>query len=290
VHDASLEAALVLAACHALVELPGDGSTDKSTGKPKASSVIGDPIELAALKGVEWRYDASKQECVPGNFDAFAKGIASLKHELAALKTGDLQRTRCEARIQDLESREAAAQKRAAANPIAKCTLKQRHHFSSDLQRMSVTCNVFTKASSSTPQGYCLVKGSPEALDPLLAKGAMPSWYWPSYNSLAEEGMRVLALAYKKVDAKDQGGQGAADDDDGVSGEKSRSWVESNLSFAGFIAFTCKTRSDSPTVVSALLESGHQVRWWCWCELWCSSCTLLLLLLLFVLALRRRAA
>lgn len=264
VHDASPEAALVLAACHALVELPGDGSTDKSSGLPKASSVIGDPIELAALKGVEWRYDASKQECVPGNFEAFAKGIASLKNELAALKPGDLQRARCESRIRDLETREAAAQKRAAANPIAKCALKQRHHFSSDLQRMSVTCNVFAKASSNAPQGYCLVKGSPEALAPLLAKGAMPSWYWPSYNSLAEEGMRVLALAYKKVDNnKDQGPGAAAEDDedevDGVSGEKSRSWVESNLSFAGFIAFTCKTRSDSPTVVSALLESGHQV-------------------------------
>lgn len=35
--------------------------------------------------------------------------------------------------------------------------------------------------------------------------------------------------------------------------------MESDLQFAGFIAFTCKTRSDSPTVVKALLQSGHSV-------------------------------
>mgnify|MGYP002004634958 FL=1 len=41
--------------------------------------------------------------------------------------------------------------------------------------------------------------------------------------------------------------------------EENRKWVESSLEFAGFIAFTCKTRADSPTVVRALLESAHGV-------------------------------
>jgi cation-transporting ATPase 13A1 len=256
VHEASLEAALVLAACHALVELPADGSVDAATGQPTPATVIGDPIELAALKGVEWRYDAATQRCQPGDFAGFAKAIASLKVELQALAAGDPQHRRCAARVQELETRLAAAQERAAANPVASCTIAQRHHFSSDLQRMSVTCDVAFKAATSgggggggSPQRYCLVKGSPEALAPLLAEGAMPAWYWQSYNALAEEGMRVLALAYKTTAPTE-------------ASTESRAAVESGLSFAGFIAFTCKTRADSPTVVSALLESGHQV----WCE------------------------
>lgn len=40
---------------------------------------------------------------------------------------------------------------------------------------------------------------------------------------------------------------------------ENRKWVESDLKFAGFIAFTCKIRADSPTVVRALTESAHKV-------------------------------
>ena len=59
----------------------------------------------------------------------------------------------------------------------------------------------------------------------------------------------VLALAHKVVpDAE---------------GEAARDWpresVETGLSFCGFIAFACKTRADSGTVVAALLESAHSV-------------------------------
>ena len=61
--------------------------------------------------------------------------------------------------------------------------------------------------------------------------------------------MRVLALASKVVDAAD-----AAD-----APSRPREWVESGLTFRGFIAFACKTRSDSRTVVTALRESAHAV-------------------------------
>ena len=47
----------------------------------------------------------------------------------------------------------------------------------------------------------CLVKGSPEAIGTLLhpeRDGGKPSWYEASYRGLAEEGLRVLALAYKR--------------------------------------------------------------------------------------------
>ena len=48
--------------------------------------------------------------------------------------------------------------------------------------------------------GMCLVKGSPEAIGPLLATsgaGAKPAWFEATYTGLAEQGLRVLALACK---------------------------------------------------------------------------------------------
>ena len=93
---------------------------------------------------------------------------------------------------------------------------------------------------------YVLVKGSPEAVGRLLSEGSKPEWYDAVYRQLAEDGMRVLALAFKPCS--------------GVDGRhKSREWCESNLTFAGFISFACRTRADSRMVVQALQESGHKV-------------------------------
>lgn len=52
VNKASEASALVLAGCHSLVQVEDVG-------------LIGDPIELAGLQGVEWHYDASKQMAFP---------------------------------------------------------------------------------------------------------------------------------------------------------------------------------------------------------------------------------
>ena len=74
-----------------------------------------------------------------------------------------------------------------------------RHHFASALQRMSTVADV-EGANGGGVARHCLVKGSPEALKPLLAcvrvvRGIVP-WF-------GREGMRVLALASKVVDAAD---------------------------------------------------------------------------------------
>lgn len=96
---------------------------------------------------------------------------------------------------------------------------------------------------------YCLVKGSPEALKHLMVPESIPSWYSKSYEALARRGLRVLALAYKKVSLKDTP----------RPLEQPRSWVESSLHFGGFIAFECKIRADSGVVMSALIQSDHKV-------------------------------
>lgn len=82
-----------------------------------------------------------------------------------------------------------------------------------------------------------------------MVPSSIPSWYAKSYETLARRGLRVLALAYKKVSLKETP----------RPLEQPRSWVESQLHFGGFIAFECKIRADSGIVMSALIQSDHKV-------------------------------
>merc|ERR1711879_738772 len=77
--------------------------------------------------------------------------------------------------------------------------IEQRFHFSSELQRMSTICSVYTSGEKIAVGVYCLTKGSPEAIARLLSE--KPEWYDSTYRSLAEKGQRVLALAYRHLDA-----------------------------------------------------------------------------------------
>ena len=63
---------------------------------------------------------------------------------------------------------------------------------------------------------------------------------------MAEEGRRVLGLAYKFLGRE-------------TIRDLPREKVESDLTFAGFCAFECKTRGDSPAIMSALSFSDHKL-------------------------------
>ena len=64
-----------------------------------------------------------------------------------------------------------AARKAAALCKGLSVRIHHRHHFSSSLGRMSVIAHA--RGHPSMPDSVmCLVKGSPEAVGPLLAKGA----------------------------------------------------------------------------------------------------------------------
>ena len=253
VSAASSEAAVVIAGCHSLIAID-DQSAD----------LLGDPIETAALAGVRWSYDHKSQTATPGALAACEAKIADLTHQLAPpvadpdatmlngqpapppppLPEGTAAKLReeLEAAKQALE----AAKELASRSEVRTVQILQRHHFSSALQRMSTVARVALK--DGTIETRCLVKGSPEAIKLLLRRGAAPSWYDTTYRSLAERGMRVLALAHK-----------VSTEHDRAAAAKPREWVEDGLLFAGFIAFACKTRADSPTVVRALLDSAHKV-------------------------------
>ena len=118
---------------------------------------------------------------------------------------------------------------------------------------------------SSTTYRYCLVKGSPEAIKHLLIPGSEPSWYSQTYETLARRGLRVLALAFKRVSSSPSSSSDtmAAFINSGRSPQdQPRSWVESDLLFGGFIAFECKIRADSGIVMRALIQADHKVSGW----------------------------
>uniref|UniRef100_A0A7S1J4X1 P-type ATPase A domain-containing protein n=1 Tax=Eutreptiella gymnastica TaxID=73025 RepID=A0A7S1J4X1_9EUGL len=229
VKEASRDAATVLGACHSLMAVEG-------------GAIVGDPIEVAALRGIEWRYDAEAQTALNGNWEAKEVAIHTLNEQILVMVPGP-QKEEAMRKMQALHTSLQESQASAARNAIS-ARILHRHHFSSQLQRMSVVCDVQDSRGRSGHK--CLVKGSPEALLPLLRAGSAPAWFDATYRAMAEEGMRVLALASKWCPA---GGGEAA----------SRDWVESDLQFDGFIAFACKTRADSETVISSLMRSDHLV-------------------------------
>merc|ERR1740130_9951 len=228
--EATTDAAMVLSACHSLVIVQGQ--------------LMGDPIELSALMGVRWNYDDKTSTSRPGNWAAEGAAIAKAKLEIEALKEGLPARKEKEGKLALLQQEMAAAKRKAAASGRS-IRILQRHHFASKLQRMSTVCATKGLRSSGSSDYCCLVKGSPEALQKLVLPSSLPAWYQQTYQQLAEQGMRVLALGYKWCDSEAQ--------------TWSRSKVESDLQFAGFVAFSCITRADSATVIRSLNESDHHV-------------------------------
>eukprot|EP01032_Pedospumella_encystans_P012911 gene12911-14901_t len=272
---ATAETAIILAACHSLVVVEDADAAPASAGPSAAdnnnvsaaekaamaasaanANLVGDPIELAAIKGIDWSWDAATSTASPtGGVHRCTMALALAQQQLKQLQqlgpNHDTKIANIQKDIPILEQKLKDAQYKAASAIYSGVQVLQRHHFSSKLQRMSVVCKCENTGKNGTKEEswYCLVKGSPEALKHLMVPSSIPTWYTQSYESLARRGLRVLALAYKKVDRS-------------VTPrplDQPRSWVESGLHFGGFIAFECKIRADSGVVMSALIQSDHKV-------------------------------
>jgi manganese-transporting P-type ATPase len=115
-----------------------------------------------------------------------------------------------------------------------------RHHFSSKLQRMSCVIQACGKK-------YSVVKGSPEAVGKLLR--TKPTGYDEKADYLSKQGYRVIGLAYKSLTTHE----------DAQSAIQTRASCEENLTFAGFIAFTCMVRKDTASVLKRLKQGGMTV-------------------------------
>lgn len=269
--DADEDVTLVLAGCHSLVSAnqDDDGEGDKSAVDEK---VTGDPIEVAALEGIKWSWNARTSAATPGTYqrdEAKLTALTSKEVQLeASLRTVapgvqanqhkaslTAQLNMCKENIQRLKNSVEDARRKAGLQHYQTIEVIHRYHFSSALQRMSVIArcseNKPTAGGMHGGDYRALVKGSPEAIGSLLADGAKPEWYTQCYEGLAKRGLRVLALAYKDLKAPSNRSDPA--------GSFSREAVESKLLFGGFIAFECKVRADSGIVVASLTESGHKV-------------------------------
>lgn len=233
VREVSALAAMVVAGCHSLIEVDG--------------KAIGDPIEVAALRGIGWSYIPSASTASPGNWHLKELALTKQREQLASFRD-DVEADRKEKaelqkKIEDLEK--TLKQERLEAKKL-QVTIEQRFHFSSELQRMSTICRVQCTTSAVQAGAYCLTKGSPEAIAKLVT--SKPDWYDATYRHMAERGQRVLALAYRRL-----GNEQAARE----FGQQSRDVAECGLTFAGFIAFKCETRKDSMLVIKALQDSRH---------------------------------
>ena len=174
-----MRASLVIAGCHSLVQI--DGKT------------FGDPLEQAAMMGVKWRFDPKTQTALP---------TEHFKDPARDKALAEAERKRAEI-ISKLPPREAASAARAQAATsqahvagIPSVKILVRNHFSSALQRMSTVAQVVKTSGEASANWVCL-KGSPEMVATLLKD--KPRGYDAAYRALAEEGMRVIALAHRPL-------------------------------------------------------------------------------------------
>ncbi|GMF17501.1 unnamed protein product [Phytophthora lilii] len=177
--------------------------------------MIGDPVEEASIRAIDFSYDAATRQC-------------------QAKK--DLERASERRWGQGINQKDVYVQ------------IMHRNHFASKLQRMSVVAKVHLGDKGVRVRS--LVKGSPEAVAKLMRPETIPEWYWPTYQSLARRGMRVLALAYKDINGRPSEAEVA---------QQTRAWAESDLRFAGFAVFQCLVRKDSGDILKVLKNSSHQV-------------------------------
>lgn len=169
---ATAETALILAACHSLVVVD-DGSAEDSTVATAAqgsnpnlaeaeavaaaaanANLVGDPIELAAIKGIDWSWDAATSTATPtGGVHRCTLALSLARQQLKQLEAikanthkdklppgheQKIESIRKEMPILEAKLKEANA--KASSAMFGSAQVLQRHHFSSKLQRMSVVC------------------------------------------------------------------------------------------------------------------------------------------------------
>ena len=125
---------------------------------------------------------------------------------------------------------------------ISEVEILTRHHFSSKLQRMSCVIR-----DCSSRKCYAVAKGSPEAIGQRLS--TKQKGYDEEAKFLAKQGYRVIALAYKCL----------SDASEVEAAKEARANCERELVFAGFIAFTCRVRKDTASVLRRLKEGGMTI-------------------------------
>jgi cation-transporting ATPase 13A1 len=169
-----LEAQLVLAGCQSLVEVEGE--------------LIGDPMEISAVKTVGWALNASSSDTsvlAPANSTTASSSRIDIWHRHGF--DPDLQRYEHNCFLLTLLYQSMCSPK---ISYRAVCSGNSQPH------RMSVIAEVYTGPQNSSGI-WCLTKGSPESIKSLLDPSHIPEWYDSKHREMTEGGQRVIALAYR---------------------------------------------------------------------------------------------
>jgi hypothetical protein len=79
--EANDEATLVLAVCHSLVSV-------------QAGTLAGDPIELAAIRGVRWGFDAATSKAFPGDTTSLDASLGRVRTRLQSAREGGVDKNK----------------------------------------------------------------------------------------------------------------------------------------------------------------------------------------------------
>ncbi|XP_060794319.1 cation-transporting ATPase 13A2 isoform X2 [Neoarius graeffei] len=172
-------------------------------GKP-----IGDPLELKMIESTGWKLEEPTNET--------GTSVEFGSHRILAVM------------------RPPAFQYEGTSisQPVA---IVRRFPFSSSLQRMSVVT-----VGSGGGSACCFLKGAPEMVASHCVKKSVPSQFTSIFQEFTSEGFRVLALAYKELDAHT----------DLTSIERTN--VEADLQFLGLLVMKNQVKPESAGVISIL--------------------------------------
>ncbi len=243
-HLAPFEMCAIISSCHSVAECHSNTEQQSSSIQNCDADerlVVGDPIEVSGLGAVNWTFNSTT--------DTATGQVVVLEGKYESSKVVE----------------------------VGEVEVLKRFAFCSKLQRMSV---LGTVKRSKMPfkfgeKGHhnhlvddgiwCLTKGSPESILPLLEPSSIPPWYENKYKELGREGKRTIALAYNRNIVKKLGVPVLKDGaGDAVLVMKhtvapiSREDCEAHgsMQFGGFASFESPLRTDSTSVVEELQTKG----------------------------------
>uniref|UniRef100_A0A0E0PM94 Cation-transporting ATPase n=1 Tax=Oryza rufipogon TaxID=4529 RepID=A0A0E0PM94_ORYRU len=252
----------VLSSCHALVFVD--------------NKLVGDPLEKAAIKGIDWIY-TSDEKAISKKSGGQPVKIVHRYHFASHLKRMSVVVSIHEKYYAFIKLADAsgANNQREGDRWIWLSVRRERHRrasyedgdgapssptmvmatalrkLSSGSLRRPPTAAAFARRRSARSPPLRLPTavspGAPETIQERLVD--LPAGYVETYKKYTRQGSRVLALAYKLLP------------DMPVNEARSleRDQVESDLTFAGFAVFNCPIRSDSGAVLQELEQSSHDL-------------------------------
>ncbi|KAI5612268.1 cation-transporting ATPase 13A2 isoform X1 [Silurus asotus] len=172
--------------------------------------LIGDPLELKMIESTGWRLEEPSNET--GTSDEFGS-----RRVLAVM-------------------RPPASEFQPVGISISQSVaIVRRFPFSSSLQRMSVVT-----VGSGGGSVVCFLKGAPEIVASHCVNESVPSHFTNTLREFTSEGFRVLALAYKVLDAQTD------------LSSIERVDVEADLQFLGLLVMKNQVKPESAGVINIL--------------------------------------